>query len=358
MKESRTPDQGRRVAWGSRALLLVFCCLIGLPAAAQEGVVQLIYASPYSPNHPFSQADQDWMQFVEQESDGRLHIRPIWSGGLLSSDQSMIELRHGVADIGLITPIYAKGGAHLLRAQTGFYSGTLTAESQVDLYRCVMENDAQIQKELAGLKVLAVQGGNLPGVLTRDVQVRHLSDLEGLRIRGPTELLPILKALGADPVSMPMGDVYSALAKGILDGVIAPTDTFKSLHFAEVAKYYYMLEVPRGAYPARAMGMRKWNSLPPEIRDVLEQGIPVWEAALASRTRESLETGMAYGLEEGVEFSPIDADEQQIFDAIYMADAERSAMALNALGMDAESILHAAQASINSDGLVDCQRRQ
>jgi hypothetical protein len=32
-------------------------------------------------------------------------------------------------------------------------------------------------------------------------------------------------------------------------------------------------------------------------------------------------------------------------------------MALNAHGMDAQSILHAAQASINSDGLVDCQRR-
>lgn len=340
-----------------RALLVFFCCIIGLQAAAQEDVTVLIYASPYSPNHPFSRADQDWMQFIEQESGGRLHIRPIWSGALLSSDQSMIELRHGVADIGLITPIYAKGGAHLLRAQTGFYSGTRTAEEQVALYRCVVENDAQIQKELAGLKVLAVQGGNLPGVLTRDAQVQQLADLEGLRIRGPTELLPILKALGADPVSMPMGDVYSALAKGILDGVVAPTDTFKSLHFAEVANYYFKLEVPRGAYPARAMGLRKWNSLPPEFQDILERGIPVWEAALASRTRESLETGLAYGLEEGIVFSPIDPDEQHKFDAIYLADAERSAMALNAHGMDAQSILHAAQASINNDGLVDCQRR-
>ena len=35
----------------------------------------------------------------------------------------MIELRHGVADIGLITPIYVKGGAHLIRIQSGFYSG-------------------------------------------------------------------------------------------------------------------------------------------------------------------------------------------------------------------------------------------
>ena len=41
----------------------------------------------------------------------------------------MIELRHGVADIGLITPIYSRGGAHLLRIQTGFYSGAKTFEA-------------------------------------------------------------------------------------------------------------------------------------------------------------------------------------------------------------------------------------
>ena len=48
-----------------------------------------------------------------------------------------------------------------------------------------------------------------------------------------------------DPVNMPMGDVYSALAKGVLDGVIAPADTFKSLHFADVAGYALAMSVPR-----------------------------------------------------------------------------------------------------------------
>ena len=64
----------------------------------------------------------------------------------------------------------------------------------------------------------------------------------------------MLRHFGADPVEMPMGEVYSALAKGVLDGVIAPADTLKSLHFAEVAQYFNTLSVPRGAYAARAMG--------------------------------------------------------------------------------------------------------
>ena len=109
--------------------------------------------------------------------------------------------------------------------------------------------------------VLAVQGGNLPGILTRNRRVETLEDLAGLRLRAPAELLPVLRHFGADPVEMPMGEVYSALAKGVLDGVVAPKDTLKSLHFAEVAHYFNTLSIPRGAYAARAMGERRWRTL-------------------------------------------------------------------------------------------------
>ena len=106
--------------------------------ASGRGATVLTYATPYGPNHTFSRADKTWMAVGGGEIRwARLSIRPIWSGGLISSDQSMIELRHGVADIGLITPIYAHGGAHLLRVQTGFYGGAKTFEQQVAMYRCL-----------------------------------------------------------------------------------------------------------------------------------------------------------------------------------------------------------------------------
>ena len=111
--------------------------------------------------------------------------------------------------------------------------------------------------------MLAIQGGTLPGVLSRTREVHTLDDLKGMRIRVPTELLNVMRDLGADPVTMPMGEVYSSLAKGVLDAVVAPADTLKSLHFGEVAKYYTELQVPRGAYPARAMSERRWNASEP-----------------------------------------------------------------------------------------------
>ena len=62
--------------------LLVAACARPLP----EGVTELVYASPYSPGHPFSRADLRWIEHVERESGGSLRIRPVWSGGLLSSE--------------------------------------------------------------------------------------------------------------------------------------------------------------------------------------------------------------------------------------------------------------------------------
>jgi TRAP-type transport system periplasmic protein len=339
-------------------MMLNLLCLLGIfPATAMaQDVIHLLYASPYSSHHPFSRADQDWIDFVEAEGQGRLRIRAIWSGALLSSDQSMAELRHGVADIGLITPIYAKGGAHLLRTQTGFYSGIKTVENQLALYQCMVDNSDQFALELEGLKVLAVQGGNLPGILTRNTPVNSLADLRGLRIRAPTELLPLLEELGADPVSMPMGEVYSALAKGVLDGVVAPTDTFKSLHFTEVTKHFFTLEIPRGAYPARAMGMRRWNSLDKDIQDILSRGIAVWEAALARQTRDAQQAGLEFGKEQSMQFSTISPQDQQRFDEIYLRDAEENARALAELGIDGEAVFQQARASVTAEGGVNCAR--
>jgi TRAP-type transport system periplasmic protein len=331
-------------------LLLAGCA----PAPDDSGVTELVYATPYSPTHPFSRADQRWIDFVETTSDGKLRIRPSWSGALLSSVHSMVELRHRVVDIGLITPIYVKGGAHLIRTQSGFYSGVRSIEQQVALYRCLAAGHPQFERELEGLKILAVQGGSLPGIIARERPVSSLEDLRGLRIRVPGELLNVMRDLGADPVNMPMGDVYSALAKGIIDAVVAPTDTFRALHLAEVAEYYTPLAVPRGAYPARAIGTERWLELSAAERDVLEASIPIWEAALAEENRRALEEGWQYALEQGVVELTVSAEDQARFDTLYSREAERNAAGLSRYGIDGAAVLAAADASIGPDGNVSC----
>lgn len=338
-----------------RLLALLFALfLAGCGRGVPPGVTELVYASPYSPGHPFSRADRQWMAFVEKRSGGRLRIRPIWSGGLLSSEMSMEELRHGVADIGLITPIYVRGGTHLIRTQSGFYSGVHSIPAQVALYRCIAAADPEVGHELRGLKVLAVQGGSLPGIVTRDRPVRSLADLRGLRLRAPSELLAVLDRLGVDPVNMPMGEVYSALAKGVIDGVVAPADTFAALHFAEVAKHFNTLAVPRGAYPARAMGLARWQRLNEGERRILEESSAVWEAALAAEVEAAAARGIAAAQAKGVDIAPMPAAEQLRFDRLYLEDAESNARGLGRFGIDGMRSFTAARTSIAGPDQIRC----
>lgn len=334
--------------------LLVLLALAGCSRAVPPGVTELTYATPYPASHPFSRADQRWINYVERASGGTLRIRPVWAGALLSSDMSLEELRHGVADVGLITPIYSRGGTHLLRIQTGFYSGADSIGSQVALYRCLEGSVPEIGRELEGLHVLAVQGGLLPGILTKKKQIKSLADLKGMRIRAPTELLAVLRSLGADPINMPMGDVYSAMARDVIDGVVAPVDTFRVLHFDEVGKYFYTLSIPRGAYPSRAIGDQAWRRLSPEQQRILEAATPVWEAALTDEIEAGARAGLGAARSAKVVFTSATPDQQAQFDALYLKDAGSNARALGAFGIDGIAAFKAARTAVHGRDKISC----
>jgi TRAP-type C4-dicarboxylate transport system substrate-binding protein len=340
----------------ARILLALLIALVAacapLPQPKAEHV--LTYATPYPPSHPFSRADITWMRHVEQASGGRIAFKPFWSGSLISSDMSMVEIRHGVADIGLITPIYARGGAHLLRAQSGFYGGIRNITDQVAVYDCLAARFPEFGKELEGLHVLAVQGGNFPGILTTERPVRHLSELRGLRLRAQSENIEVLKRLGVDPVNMPMGEVYSALAKGVIDGVVAPADTIRSLHFSEVAKHFTTVRFSRGAYPARAMSDKAWRRLPPDLQQLLIAAKPVWEAALNRELLAAEQAGFEYGRSHGISFAPLPPAEQAAFDRLYNDMAVEQARHLRVFNREGEPVLAEAQRLIQA-GAIRCE---
>jgi len=175
----------------------------------------------------------------------------------------------------------------------------------------------------------------------------------------PTELLNVMRDLGADPVTMPMGEVYSSLAKGVLDAVVAPPDTLKSMHFGEVAKHFTELEVPRGAYPSRAISERRWNALTPDEQRILEASIPIWEAALSKETQAAVRSGEAEGRAQNVQFIRIGAADQQRFDDLYEQDAGRAAAALSRFDINGTAVFDNARRiakGIEQTGQVTCPR--
>ena len=72
-------------------LVIAAMMLAGCARPVTPCGTELTYATPYAPTHPFSRADQRWMDYVDRASGGSLRIVPMWSGALLSSDMSLEE---------------------------------------------------------------------------------------------------------------------------------------------------------------------------------------------------------------------------------------------------------------------------
>lgn len=344
-----------------RVLTLGFLSLFSLAVSALkfgEGVYHLSYGSALGPNHTFSQADQDWIKHVETVSEGRIKIDAYWSGSLISSEQNVLELRHGLTDIAMITPIYMRAGMHATRVQTGFYAGAEAIDTQVQVFHCLLRDFPIFQEELEGLKILVVQGGTPSYVLTRDQPINKLEDFRGLRLRAPTALVPVVYELGGDPVLIPMGDVYSAFAKGVIDGVLTPEDTLRSMHFAEIGKYLNRIAMHRGGYPSRAISERAWQQLPKDLQTILWESGRYWEQRIAHYIVMGNDAAVTYGKEQGIEFVPLPAAEQDRFNALYQQVAKKDAKSLERFNIDGEAIFDYVGAlikEINAGAEVDCR---
>jgi TRAP-type C4-dicarboxylate transport system substrate-binding protein len=159
--------------------------------------------------------------------------------------------------------------------------------------------------------------------------------------------MQVLRTLGVDPVNMPMGDVYSSLAKGVIDGVVAPPDSLRALHLAEVGSYYAELAIPRGAYPSRAISTQALARMPADIQATLLASGPAWEAALAHEVGAALSGGRRYATERGMKFTTLPESDQHAFAEAYNAASLQSARQLAPRGIDGEAMFRSAQAFID-----------
>lgn len=120
-------------------------------------------------------------------------------------------------------------------------------------------------------------------------------DMKGLKMRVVTPMyIDIMRALGANAVSMNWGEVFTSLQQGVIDGqenpivgVIIPTKIYEVQKY--ITNWHY-------SYDALAVVVNKntWNSFPPEIREQLKK------AAVDAMKWQIAESRK--GLDEGIEF--------------------------------------------------------
>jgi len=148
------------------------------------------------------------------------------------------------------------------------YDSTVVGKAYADLVA-----QPAVQKELKNMNVhffYAVNPGGSRWLGTVDKPVKSVADLKGLKIRESGGFAKLYGKLGASPVSMPVPDVYDALAKGTLDGFSGPISAFTAYGFSEVCKYYNRISVGPGE-GIWLMNLDRWNEMPPEIQKIMEE---------------------------------------------------------------------------------------
>jgi TRAP-type mannitol/chloroaromatic compound transport system substrate-binding protein len=132
--------------------------------------------------------------------------------------------------------------------------------------------------------------------------IQSLADFKGMKFRTVGEWGEVMTKLGASVVTLPSGELYSALERGVLDGVEMSHPSFdKGLGLYEVCKYMVFPGVHQTSGPMETLVKKdKWNALPDDLKSIVEAAAR--EATLRSMTytviqdREAVEFFKEHGV--------------------------------------------------------------
>jgi TRAP-type C4-dicarboxylate transport system substrate-binding protein len=148
--------------------------------------------------------------------------------------------------------------------------------------------------EAKGMKTIHVMFfGSLFDFGNNERPLVKTEDFKGMKIRGYGRLAAEgLRALGASPIVMSPGEMYLAIQRGTIDGVITGVSSLKSRKIWEVTKYATITGAAFGVMAVN-ISKTKWDALSQANKDaLLKAGKEVFEWSVgisAARDKEALD---------------------------------------------------------------------
>jgi TRAP-type C4-dicarboxylate transport system substrate-binding protein len=185
--------------------------LVATPALADVVKIDAVTLAPKPVyiNKPFKM----FVDEVNTKFAGEVEIN--WRGGpeVMPPFKQAEGVRNGAVDMTYTSPSYYQG--LVPTSGTMNLSYKTYAEIAATNYHERM-TELHAEKDLIFLGEIPATQLNF--VIYMAKEVSGLEDLKGKRIRVFPTLLPIVKALGAEPIVMGMGDIFTAMERGTIDG--------------------------------------------------------------------------------------------------------------------------------------------
>jgi len=121
--------------------------------------------------------------------------------------------------------------------------------------------------ENVGLVWLGAGTLNMAFHLYTNPEVKASKDFAGMKIRVFPPFIPLVKALGAVPINLPMGDIYTAMERGAVDGFAMTYFGFvKDFSWNEVSKYVIAYPLYQGT-AIILVNPKKWSEVPADVQN-------------------------------------------------------------------------------------------
>ncbi len=264
---------------GLAALSLAVLCPTDVGAQSTE----LVYANGYARTTISTGILADeWIERIEKATEGRVKVRHVPGGALVKPERMLEGVRGGVADLGSAVVAFFPGQLPIISTLAGMVDlndgNKLDMKATPAIIMKLQEEFKEIDDEFKNLGVSAKFWiASAPFAVIATKPLRKLDDLQGMKIRTFGSNMPrIYAAVGAVPVSMAFGEVYTSLQTGVIDGALTDPPAMITNRLYEVAKHMMTTGPAGGALTAAPAVLfifnnNSWAKLAKRDQDLIEK---------------------------------------------------------------------------------------
>lgn len=291
---------------GVLSATFVFTYTAGDRGGSDEAAKVLKLAHGLDTGHPVHLGMVRMQERVAELSGGRLKIDLYPSGVLGSEVQCIEQLQSGE----LAMTKTSTAAMESFIPELGVFGVPYLFDDEDHYWRVI---NGAVGKELlaigedSGLFGLCYYDAGSRNFYSTDKPIRSPADLKGMKIRVQNSRMAIamVEALGGSPTPIAWGELYSALAQGVVDGAENNMPSFESNRHYEECKYFTP-DAHTRVPDLLMISTSVWQSLDPQEQAWLQEAADIsstYQRELwAVKTKES----MAKVIEAGVEI--VDCD--------------------------------------------------
>jgi len=241
-------------------------------ALAAEKTVRWKLAETWPTNFPiFGDATKDMAKMVKEMSNGRFIIK-IHSRNKHKAPLGVFDMvKGGQYQMGHSASYYWKGKDVNTMFFTTMPFGMIASESYAWFY--YGGGMELMEKVYRRHKLLSFPGGNTGNQMGGwfKKEINSVADLKGLKMRIPGFAGEVLAQLGAKPVNIPAGELYTSLERNTIDALewVGPSLDLR-MGFHKVAPYYYTGWHEPGAELQFLVNQRAYRQLPKDLQVILK----------------------------------------------------------------------------------------